>query len=322
MARAMWSGAISFGLVNIPVKLFKATASTSGKQISFHQIHKTCGTRLRHIRWCPKDEVEVPWDEVAKGYEFEKGKYVEVSDEELDALLPEEDYATVAIENFVALADVDPIYYDRAYYISPDGSPKAYALLHETLGQTGRVAVARVLLRTRSHLALVRVLGDHLLLETMYFDGEIVDPKEIPGVARGKAAHVDRKQLEVAQQLVDSMTIDWEPERYKDEYSSKVKKVIEKKIEGGEVVEAPALPAAEGGAQVVDLLEALRKSVDATTARGKKHPETLADVADLRPIAEVRAGANGHGGGGHAKKRQHAAHRTHRSSRRGHKHAS
>ncbi|HEX6836292.1 MAG TPA: Ku protein [Polyangia bacterium] len=313
----MWSGAISFGLVNIPVKLYKATASTSGKQISFHQIHKTCGTRLRHIRWCPKDEVEVPWDEVAKGYEFEKGKYVEVSDEELDALLPEEDYATVAIESFVALADVDPIYYDRAYYISPDGSPKAYALLHETLGKTERVAVARVLLRTRSHLALVRVLEDHLLLETMYFDAEIVDPKEIPGVVHGKAAHVDRKQLEVAEQLVDSMTIEWQPERYKDEYSGKVKKVIEKKIEGGEVVEAPALPAAAGGAQVVDLLEALKKSVDATKARGKNHPETLADVAELHPIAEVRAGHKGH-----AKKRHHAAHHARRASKRRHKHAS
>jgi len=287
--RAMWSGAISFGLVNIPVKLYKATASTSGNQVSFHQIHKTCGTRLRHIRWCPKDEVEVPWDEVAKGYEFEKGKYVEVTSEELDALLPEEDFATVAIENFVALEDVDPIYYDRAYYVSPDASPRAYALLHETLKKSGKVAVARVLLRTRSHLALVRVLEDHLLLETMYFDAEIVDAGEIPGVPRGKAAHVDKKQLDVAEQLVESMTIDWEPERYKDEYSSKVKKVIEKKIEGGEVVEAPALPAAEGGAKVVDLLAALRQSVEATKARGKKHPETLADVADLHPIASIRA---------------------------------
>ena len=288
MPRAMWSGAISFGLVNIPVKLYKATASTSGKQISFHQIHKTCGSRLRHIRWCPKDEVEVPWDEVAKGYELDKGKYVEISDEELDALLPDEDQASVAIENFVALDEVDPIYYDRAYYLSPDGSPKAYGLLHQTLDKTGRVALARVLLRTRSHLALVRVLGDHLVLETMYFHSEIVDGKQVPGVAHGKAAHVDRKQLEVAEQLVESMTIDWEPERYKDEYSDKVREVIERKIEGGEVVEAPALPAAAGGAQVVDLLEALQRSVDATKARGKKHPETLADVADLHPIADVR----------------------------------
>lgn len=309
MPRAMWSGAISFGLVNIPVKLYKATASTSGKQISFHQIHKTCGTRLRHIRWCPKDEVEVPWDEVAKGYEFEKGKYVEVSDEELDALLPEADYATVAIENFVALEEVDPIYYDRAYYVSPDGSPKAYALLHEALAATERVAVARVLLRTRSHLALVRVLGDHLVLETMYYDAEVVDAAEVPGIPKGKAAHVDKKQVEVAHQLIESMTIAWEPERYKDEYSSKVKHVIEKKIEGGEVVESPMLPTEERGAEVVDLLDALKRSVEAT--RGKKGAASLDEVADLHPIADVRAP-----GKAHARKATHAAQRAHRATRR------
>ncbi len=183
MPRAMWSGAISFGLVNIPVKLYKATASSSGKQISFHQIHKSCGTRLRHIRFCPKDEVEVPWDEVVKGYEFEKGKYVEVGDDELDALLPDESYASVAIESFVALEEVDPIFYDRAYYVAPDGPPKPYALLHEALGSTGKVAVARVMLRTRSHLALVRVLGSHLLLETMFFGNEIADAGEPAGNA-------------------------------------------------------------------------------------------------------------------------------------------
>jgi len=280
--RAMWSGAISFGLVNIPVKLFKATASASGREISFHQIHKTCGTRIKHIRWCPKDEVEVPWDEVAKGYEVEKGRYVEVTKEELDALLPEEDQATVAIENFVALADVDPIYYDRAYYLSPDGSDKAYALLHQVLARSEKVAVARVLLRTRSHLALVRVLEDHLVLETMYFDAEIVDASEIDGVHK---VHVDKKQLDMAETLVESMTIDWEPARYKDEYTARVKHVIEQKMEGGEIVESPEAPA--GGAKVVDLLEALRQSVDATKARGKKHPETLADVADLHPIARI-----------------------------------
>ncbi len=285
MPRAMWSGSISFGLVNIPVKLYKATASASGREISFHQIHKTCGTRIKHIRWCPKDEVEVPWDEVAKGYEVEKGKYVEVTTEELDALLPEEDQATVAIENFVALADVDPIYYDRAYYLSPSGSPKAYALLHEVLSRTGRVAVARVLLRTRSHLALVRVLEDHLVLETMYFDAEVVDAGDIEGVVK---ARVDKKQLAVAETLVESMTIAWDPARYKDEYSAKVRHVIEQKIEGGEVIESPMAPVGEGK-KVVDLLDALRKSVDATRAHGgKKHPETLAAVADLHPLARVR----------------------------------
>lgn len=288
MPRPMWSGAISFGLVNIPVKLYKATASTSGKAISFHQIHKTCGTRIRHIRWCPKDQVEVPWDEVAKGYEFEKGKYVEVTDEELDALLPPENYAAVAIENFVALEEVDPIYYDRAYYLSPDGSPKAYALLHEALESAGEVAVARVMLRTRSHLALVRVLGDHLVLETMYYHNEIVDPAQVPGVPKGKAAHVDKKQIQIAHQLIESMTVDWDPTRYKDEYTEQVKKLIEAKIEGGEIVESPAPAAEEGGAQVVDLLDALKRSVDATKQRGKKHPESLAEVAELKPLPRVR----------------------------------
>ena len=263
MPRPMWSGAISFGLVNIPVKLYKATASASGKSISFHQIHKPCGTRIKHIRWCPKDEVEVPWDEVAKGYEFEKGKYVEVTDEELDALLPDEDYATVNIESFVGVDEVDPIFYDRAYYMAPDNAPKPYALLHEALQATGKVAVARVLLRTRSHLALVRVLEDHLVMETMYFPSEIVKTNEIPGVGKG---HVDKRQAEMARQLIESMSSKFDPDKYKDEYSNKVKHVIEQKIEGGEVVESLA-PAEEGG-KVVNLLDALRRSVEAT-----KHPE-------------------------------------------------
>lgn len=283
MPRAMWSGSISFGLVNIPVKMFKATAAASGRSVSFHQIHKSCGTRIKMKRWCPKDEVEVPWDEVVKGYEVEKGKYVEVGDDELDALLPEEDYATVAIESFVALDEVDPVYYDRAYYLSPDGNPKAYALLHQTLSGSEKVAVARVLLRTRSHLALVRVLEDHLLMETMFFDTEIVDPAQLDGVGK---AHTDKKQLAMAAQLVDSMTIKWQPDQYRDQYALDVKKLLEKKIEGGEVVESP-VERPEGGGKVVDLMDALRRSVDATKSRGKGHAETLADVAELRPLAHV-----------------------------------
>jgi DNA end-binding protein Ku len=285
--RAMWSGAISFGLVNIPVKLYKATASSSGKQISFHQIHKTCGTRIRHIRWCPQDEVEVPWDEVVKGYEVEKGKYVEVSDEELDAILPEENYAAIAIESFVALDEVDPIFYDRAYYVAPDGSPKAYALLHQVLSSTGRVALARVLLRTRSHLAVVRVLADHFLLETMFYAAEIVDVSEVPGVPKGKAAHVDKRQIDVAHKLVESMTSEWDPERYKDDYSAEVKKIIERKIKGGEVVESPVVPTPEGG-KVVDLYDALKRSVEATKLRPVAPPSSRRRI---KSAVRRRAGA-------------------------------
>jgi DNA end-binding protein Ku len=286
LPRAMWSGAISFGLVNIPVKMYKATVATSGKEVSFHQIHKKCGTRLKHIRWCPKEDVEVPWDEVAKGYEFEKGKYVEVTKEELDALLPEEDYATVAIDSFVALAEVDPLYYDNHYYLSPDGNPKAYALLHDALEHTEKVAVAHVLLRTRSHLALVRVVGDHLVLETMFFGNEVLDTAEIPGAGKGKGAHADKRQLHMAEQLIASMTTDWHPEKYKDDYSAKVKEVIAQKIGGGEILESPETAAPAHG-KAVDLLEALRRSVDATKDLGKN--ASLADIAELRPIARVGA---------------------------------
>jgi DNA end-binding protein Ku len=303
LPRAMWSGAISFGLVNIPVKMYKATAAASGRAVSFHQIHAKCGTRIKMLRWCPKEDVEVPWDGVVKGYEVEKGKYVPVQNEELDALLPEDDYAAVAIESFVALSEVDPLYYDRAYYLSPSGagSPKAYALLHRALADTSKVAVARVLLRTRSHLALVRVLDDHLILETMFFASELTDVGDVPGVAKGKS-QVEPKQLKMAEQLVESMTIDWEPERYKDEYAAKVKQVIAKKLEGGEVMESPAPKGDEGG-KVVDLLDALQRSVAATKAPGRKRAGTLADVADLRPIARVAAVKQ-------ARKRVHAAKRT------------
>jgi DNA end-binding protein Ku len=218
---------------------------------------------------------------VAKGYEVAKGRYVEVTSDELAGLVPDEDHAAVAIESFVALDEVDPIYYDRAYYLAPDASPKAYALLHEVLSRSEKVAVARVMLRTRAHLALVRVLDNHLVLETMYFPAEIVDAADIEGA---KKTHVDKKQLEVAETLVDSMTIPWEPERYKDEYTAKVKEVIEKKLEGGEVVESPLAPEAEGG-KVLNLLDALRKSVEATrggragAARVKSAPRRRAHAA-------------------------------------------
>jgi DNA end-binding protein Ku len=300
----MWSGSISFGLVNIPVKMYKATAAASGRAVSFHQIHKTCGTRIKMKRWCPKEDIEVPWDEIVKGYEVEKGKYVPVQADELDALLPEDDYASVAIESFVGLSVVDPVYFDRAYYLSPDGasSPKAYALLHRALDDASKVAVARVLLRTRSHLALVRVLGDHLVLETMFFASELTDIEDVPGVAKGKA-HLEPRQLKMAEQLVESMTIDWDPERYKDEYAKKVKEVIARKLQGGEILESPS--SGEGG-HVVDLMDALQKSIAATKASGKKRADTLADVADLRPIARVSAVKHARKRTAHAAKRAHA----------------
>jgi len=281
MARALWSGAITFGLVNIPVKMFRATAAASAKSVGFHQIHKSCGTRLQQKRWCPKDDVEVPWKDVAKGYEVSKGRYVLLTEADLDKLLPEDDYAAVAIDNFVELAAIDPIFFDRAYYLAPDGSPKAYVLLQHALESSGKVAIAHVTLRTRAHLAVVRAVEGRLVLSTMFFHDEVVDPAEVPGMPEGKAAQVDKKQTEAALQLIDSMTVPWDPSRYEDEYTAKVSDVIESKVNEGEVTES-LVPAEPSGGKVVNLLEALKQSIAARQQTG------TAPAAELKPVAPTR----------------------------------
>jgi DNA end-binding protein Ku len=262
--RALWSGAISFGLVNIPVKLYRATAPSSAKGVSFHQIHAKCGTRLKHKRWCPNEDVEVPWDEVAKGYEVGKGRYVILRDEDLDQLLPDDSYAAISIDAFVELPEIDPIFFDRAYYVAPDGPPKAYGILHHVLAEANRVAVARVRLRTRSHLAMVRAQGGHLLLSTLFFADEIADSAKIAALDE-KEPRLDKRQLEVARQLVDSMTVKWQPEQYEDDYAKKVEQVIEARLSEGAVTESLAPEEKRG--QIVDLLAALKKSVEERARR-------------------------------------------------------
>jgi DNA end-binding protein Ku len=301
MARALWSGAISFGLVNIPVKLYRATASASARSISFHLLHAKCGTRIKNVRWCPKDDVQVPWKEIVRGYEVERGRYVVLDDAELDRLLPEEDYAGIAIESFVALSEVDPIFYDRAYYVAADGSARAYALLHQALAESGRVAIAHVTLRTRAHLAVVRTEDRHLVMSTMYFAAEVVDPGSVPGLDVVKPARADKRQLEAAQKLVDSLTTTWDPTRYHDEYTAQARALIEQKVEKGAVTESFA-PATERG-QVIDLLSALRQSVDAQK-RGE-----LPTVAP-HPVHERRKQARS------SRTRRHAAARSRRRHKR------
>lgn len=289
MPRALWSGAITFGLVNIPVKLYRATSPRAAKGVGFHQLHATCGTRLKHLRWCPKDEVEVPWEEVAKGYEVSKGRYVIVDEEELEGLLPPDDYAAVAIEHFVGLDEVDPLFYDQGYYLSPEGNPKAYVLLRHAMESSGRVAIARVRLRTREHLAVVRPHDGHLVLETMYFPAELIDPAEVPALPSGREP-VDARQAQAAQQLIDSMTVPFDPSRYHDEYTERVGRLIEQKLTEGAVTEV-AQPVAEAGGQVVDLLDALKKSL-ASAQAGKPEPAEGAAEKKARRPKEERARAH------------------------------
>lgn len=269
-ARALWSGAISFGLVNVPVKMYRATTSGAGRGVSFHQIHAVCGTRIQHVRRCPYCEREVPWEEVRKGYEFAKGRYAVLSEEDF-AGLPKEDGAAIAIEDFVLEREIDPMLYDATYYLAPDGPPRAYALLHEALVETGKVAIARVLLRTRGHLAVVRPAPGRLILETMYWADEVVDAAEVPGVPAGAAPPA--REVEMAERLIAAMSTRFEHAKYKDTYTDAVREVIERKIAGEEVTAARAIPASAAG--VVDLMEALRRSMESVERDEGEAPEVV-----------------------------------------------
>jgi DNA end-binding protein Ku len=271
VARALWSGAISFGLVNVPVKLYKATPSSSAHGISFNRLHGTCGTRIAHVRRCPSCEIDVPWEDVVNGYEFASGRYAIIRTEELDATRAGAgEEAAIALEDFVDAAEVDPILVDHAYWIAPDGPAKPYALLHRALTETGKVAVARVMIRTRTHLALVRPVGDHLVLSTMFFADEIVAEEEVP--AGAGAAKLTERELELARELVERMSAPFEHARYKDETTARMRQLIEEKIAKQEVA-APARIEL-GEAEVVDIMDALRRSLERTSVRRAEEATT------------------------------------------------
>jgi DNA end-binding protein Ku len=254
MPRAIWSGTISFGLVNVPVGLYSAIEE---KTIHFHELTKS-GHRVRHKRVDEKTGREVDYDDLVKGYERSRGKMVVIEPEELEAAEPRQT-RTIDIEDFVELADIDPIYYNHTYYLAPrngGGADKAYALLREAMEKSGRAAVGRFVMRTRQYLAVIRPENDVLMLETLYFADEIRDTKALDVPKRVK---VGTRELKIAQQLIDSLTTDWDPKRYKDTYRAAVQKIIDKKAKGQTIeVEEPE----EQPAQVVDLVEALRASLE------------------------------------------------------------
>jgi len=255
--RAIWSGTISFGMVSIPVQLYTATQS---HDVHFHLLHRGCGARLKNVRWCPRHEKAIPWDDVERGFEYAKGKYVAISDDDLEHL-PVKTVHTVEISDFVKLEEVDPIYYDKAYYLAPEETgTKAFALLRQALQQTGRAAVAKVAIRDKENLCLVRPYADVLSMETMFYANEIRSTEDIAT----DGAKVSPKELQMAVSLVENLSDRFDAERYEDEYQAALKKVINAKLEGAPLPEAPT----EKGGKVVDLMEALRASVEAT----KKKP--------------------------------------------------
>ena len=255
--RAIWRGTISFGMVSIPVSLHTATES---HDVRFHLLHKKDGVRLKNVRWCPKDEKAVPWEEVVRGFEYAKGRYVPLTDEELDHL-PVKTVHTVDISDFVKLEEVDPIYFDKAYYLAPDEAGiKAFSLLRQALQQTGRAAVAKVAIRDKENLCLVRPYQDVLSMETMFYANEIRSTDAIAA----DGAKVSPKELQMAVSLIENLSDSFDAERYEDAYQTALKQVIDAKVQGAPLPEAPAEP----GEKVVDLMEALRASVEATRKKG------------------------------------------------------
>jgi len=260
--RSIWSGAISFGLVNVPVKLF---TSVRKKDVRFNQLHATDGVRIQQKRVCPADGEEVSWDDLVKGYEISSGQYVVVTNEELEALDPEATH-TVDIEDFVALEDIDPLYFDSSYYLVPDApGVKPYRLLLEAMNESGRVGIGRVVLRTKQYLCAVRPLGDALVLTTMNFADEVSPASDLEGLP-GAGAEPASREMKVAKQLIDSLTAKFEPDKYHDSYREAVLELIEAKAQGQEVVSEPP---PEKAAPVVDLMSALEASLAAVKDKGE-----------------------------------------------------
>ena len=260
--RSIGSGAISFGLVSIPVKLYVATSSQAP---SFHLLHAKCGNRIRQQRVCPVDNEVVERDQLVKGYEFAKDQYVRVTDDELKALEGEASEA-IEISEFVPLSKVDPIYFERSYYLGPDkGGEKAYRLLTDTMTEVGKVALAKFVMRGKENLVIVRAAQKGLMMHTMYFANEVRSFDEIP---KGESAKITGAETSLAIRLIDELSNDeFEPEKYHDEYSERVLNLVNEKAEGKEITLAQ--PVAQRG-QVIDLMAALKESLEKTGPRQKR----------------------------------------------------
>jgi DNA end-binding protein Ku len=257
MPRSIWSGAISFGLVNVPIKLYSAV---SRKTVRFHQLNGETGNRIQQKRMDPETGEEVSFDQIVKGFELTKDSYVVITPDELDALDPEKT-RTIDIEDFVDLEDIDPVFYDHPYYLVPDkGATKAYGLLLGAMQEAGKVAIARVVLRSKEQLVAIRPVRDLLMMETMIFHDEVVPHDDLDDLPAAQDLKASERELKMARQLIDSLSGDFEPEKYKDEYREKVLELIERKAEGEEIVIQPDAPKPT---QVPDLMAALEASLAA-----------------------------------------------------------
>jgi DNA end-binding protein Ku len=254
----MWTGAISFGLVTVPVKLYSAV---SRKNVRFHQLNSKTGVRIQQRRVDPTTGEEVPYEDLVKGYELAPDRYVVIEGAELEALDPKKT-RTIEIEEFVELSEVDPIFYDHPYYLAPGaGGAKPYRLLLDAMRDTGKVAIAKVVIRSKEQLVAIRPMGDVLAMSTMVFADEVIDPSTIDDIPDPDDVAVKDREVEIAKQLVESLAADFEPERFRDTYRDEVLALIERKAAGEEIAVQPARDEEEE--PVPDLMAALKASLDA-----------------------------------------------------------
>ena len=290
MPRAIWSGAISFGLVSIPVKLYSAV---SRKSVRFNQLDGRTNARIKQKRVSALDGEEVPYDEIVKGYELMKDQYVVLTEEDLSTLSPKTS-RMIDITDFVDQDDIDPVFYESAYFLVPDElATKSYALLAEAMAEAGKVAIATFVMRTKQHLAAIRPIDGKLVLSTMIYHDEVLDAQDIPGFENLEEVKITEAERSMANQLIDSLVAEFDPTRYEDTYRLEVLDLIERKS-AGELTSVVSSTAAEDPG-VVDLLAALEASVSAAKEARTRHPtakegsaaESDSDGDELAPVTDI-----------------------------------
>ena len=282
--RTTWNGSVSFGLVNIPVGLAPATKpSARQSDVSFRMLHRECGTPIKQKRWCPVHERDVESDELVRGWEVSKGQFVVVEDAELEAIENHDTSRSIEISRFVKLEQIDPVYFDRTYYLVPAGAEAArrpYVLLHEAMREAGVAALGRFVLAGKEKLCLIRPMGDALALETLFVRADVKDHAEIDEAVAG--SEVKKPELDLAKQIISSLAGEFEPDELRSTYRESLRELLEAKLTGAEIVAPePAAPA-----PVVDLMEALKASVAA--AKGASDAGTKKKAASRKRTAASR----------------------------------
>jgi DNA end-binding protein Ku len=258
----MWKGSISFGLVNIPIKMF---AATENKDVRFRYIHKECNTPIKYKKICPTCNKEVTEEDIVKGFEYEPGHFVIITNEDLDSVKNEVNGKLIEIVDFVNLSEIDPIYFNKTYYLAPqDTIGKAYKLLRKAMKETGKIAIARITIRNKQSLAALRVYDNILVMETIFYPDEVRPISQVPGLPEDE--QVNEKELTIANQLIDNLTAEFEPSKYKDNYREEVMELINNKIAGKEVEISKEAPERN----VIDLMEALQASLKETKTQKVK----------------------------------------------------